>query len=68
MMGAPLLTPVAAEVLRAWTELWLIEAADLGFLKPPYSVDDDQIAYATALHALGLNPAEAVQAMFAVHH
>jgi hypothetical protein len=67
-MSAPLLTPAAAEVLRAWTELWLIEAADSGFIRPPFYVDDDQIAYAAALHDLGLDPAEAVQAMFAVHH
>lgn len=54
--------------LYAWTMAWYSKAVDLGFLEPPFELNDFEARRLNGYFDAGLTPTEAVQALFGCKH
>ncbi|MFM0607733.1 hypothetical protein PQR05_24710 [Paraburkholderia sediminicola] len=54
--------------LRAWMSGWYDHAVSLGFIRPPFILDDATALRLEGYFNVGLAPADAVSAIFGVVH
>ncbi|WP_434115223.1 hypothetical protein [Paraburkholderia caffeinilytica] len=54
--------------LRAWMSGWYDHAVTLGFIRPPFILDDATALRLEGYFNVGLTPADAVSAIFGVVH
>jgi hypothetical protein len=60
--------PQAVVELRAWMSQWYDHAVAVGFVRPPFVLDDSKAERLEGYFAVGLTPAEGAQAFFGTTH
>jgi hypothetical protein len=60
--------PLDVVGLRAWISTWYEHALSVGFIRPPYVLDEATAGRLESYYRLGLTPSESVGVMFGTLH
>jgi hypothetical protein len=60
--------PLDVVGLRAWISMWYEHALSVGFIRPPYVLDEATSGRLESYYWLGLTPSESAGVMFGTLH
>ncbi|MDB5837884.1 MAG: hypothetical protein JWR14_7714 [Caballeronia sp.] len=60
--------PLDVVGLRAWISMWYEHALSVGFIRPPYVLDEATSGRLESYYRLGLTPSESAGVMFGTLH